>query len=204
MNEGGRKQLALDTLRCSVSQLCRSHSGTLSDHGPHSWASPSPSGWALSENGCPATQAPNLAVTSHSSLPPLPHPIRCQLWWHCGLLLQLLFLFILTTPRPPSPLSKPSLTLTYTAVIVSYLGSLPAGSPPPICSPWGSQSEFPNVHVWSCLSPTQKLKADDHVAWHSRLPATASTFLPRLPSHGSSFILFAQLEWIAFQFLHTS
>lgn len=137
------KQRVLDRLGCSVSQLGRSCSGALSDHGPPLLGLPLP--FLLdSVNGRSATQVPSLAIISCSSLlsshiqsttdsddtvasasnPLSPHSYKP-----------------LVLSAPP----RPSLSLTYRTVIASYLSSLTAGSL--LQSVLCSQSEFPNGHV---------------------------------------------------------
>ena len=155
------KQWVLDSLGCSVSQLCRSCSGALSDHGPRLPGCLPP--FLLdSVSRCSATQVPSLAI-SHSSL--LSSHIQSTADSD----------IVASAPKPLPPHSyKPPL--------------LPPRPDPPYLLPIGlslfptrapcqqalllqsvlcSQSEFPNGHVWSRLSPTQKLKAEP-LAWHCR------------------------------------
>lgn len=136
------KQRVLDSLGCSVSQLCRSCSGALSDHGPRLPGCLSP--FLLdSANGCSATQVPSLAMISHSSL----LSSHIQSTADSGT--------VASAPNPPSPHSyKPPLLPPRPDppyVLPIGLSLFPTRAPCqqafPLQSVLCSQSEFLNGHV---------------------------------------------------------
>ena len=140
-----------------------------------------------SVNGCSATQVPSLAMISHSSL----------LSSHIQSTADSDTVTNLPCSHPP----RPSLSLTYRTVIVSYPSSVPAGSPPPICS---VQPEW--VSEWPCLITSLPYSETKGRALGLTLPPQ-----PLPPRSYPAFLLTAPLlsfllqwEWTTFQLLHLS